>query len=236
MGDQTEKLAADHGFTREELDEVACLSQQRAAIATASGHFASEISPIQISSRKGTQVLETDEGIRSETTVESLAKLRPAFNPDGVLTAGNCSQITDGAAALLLASGEAVEKYQLKPLAKILGGSWAAGTPCRFPELPITATKKLLTKLDKTIADFDLFENNEAFSVSNLLFERQLGVEREKLNVNGGAIALGHPIGASGARIIVTLLYALQQRDKTMGLAALCHGTGGGTTLAIERV
>ncbi|AIE73969.1 MULTISPECIES: acetyl-CoA acetyltransferase PhaA [unclassified Synechocystis] len=236
MGDQTEKLAAEHGFSRAELDEVACLSQQRAAQATESGHFATEITPIEITSRKGTQVLDTDEGIRTDTTVESLAKLRPAFAKEGVLTAGNCSQITDGAAALVLASAEAVEKYQLKPLAKILGGSWAAGTPSRFPELPIAASQKLLTKLDKTIADFDLFENNEAFSVSNLLFERQLGVERDKLNVNGGAIALGHPIGASGARIIVTLLYALQQRDKTFGLAALCHGTGGGTAVAIERV
>lgn len=236
MGDQTEKLAADHGFTRSELDEVAYVSQKRAATATTSGHFTAEIAPIEITSRKGTQVLETDEGIRSDTTVESLAKLRPAFGKEGVLTAGNCSQITDGAASLLLASADAVEKYQLKPLAKILGGSWAAGTPSRFPELPITATKKLLTKLDKTIADFDLFENNEAFSVSNLLFERQLGVAREKLNVNGGAIALGHPIGASGARIIITLLYALQQRDQQLGLAALCHGTGGGTAVAIERV
>jgi acetyl-CoA C-acetyltransferase len=121
-------------------------------------------------------------------------------------------------------------------LAKILGGSWAGGTPWRFPEVPIHATEKLLKKLDKTVADFDLFENNEAFSVSNLLFEKLLGVDREKLNVHGGAIALGHPIGASGARIIVTLLYALQQQDKTLGLAALCHGTGGGTAIAIERV
>jgi acetyl-CoA C-acetyltransferase len=236
MGEQTEKLAAEHGFSRIELDEVACLSQQRAAHATESGYFDSEIAPIEITSRKGTQVLASDEGIRSDTTVESLGKLRSAFAKDGVLTAGNCSQITDGAAALLLASGEAVEKYQFKPLAKILGGSWAAGTPSRFPELPITASQKLLAKLDKTLADFDLFENNEAFSVSNLLFERRLGVDRDKLNVNGGAIALGHPIGASGARIMVTLLYALQQRDKTLGLAALCHGTGGGTAIVLERV
>jgi acetyl-CoA C-acetyltransferase len=236
MGDQTERLAAEHGFTREALDEVAALSQQRAATATETGAFKSEIAPIEMTSRKGTQILEADEGIRGETTTASLAKLRPAFNPDGVLTAGNCSQITDGAATLLLASAEAVEKYGLTPLAKILGGSWAGGTPWRFPEVPIHATEKLLKKLDKTVADFDLFENNEAFSVSNLLFEKLLGVDREKLNVHGGAIALGHPIGASGARIIVTLLYALQQQDKTLGLAALCHGTGGGTAIAIERV
>ena len=236
MGDQTERLAADHGFSRAALDEVAALSQQRAAEATEAGWFKSEIAAMEIKSRKGTQVLETDEGIRAETTQETLAKLRPAFNPDGVLTAGNCSQISDVAATLMLASGDAVEKYGLTPLAKILGSSWAGGTPWRFPEVPIHATEKLLKKLDKTVADFDLFENNEAFSVSNLLFEKLLDVDREKLNVHGGAIALGHPIGASGARIIVTLLYALQQQDKTLGLAALCHGTGGGTAIAIERV
>ncbi len=236
MGEQTERLAADHGFSRQALDEVAYLSQQRAAAATQSGAFLPEIAPIEIKSRKETKMLDADEGIRADTTLESLAKLRPAFNKEGVLTAGNCSQISDGATTLLLASAEAVEKYQLTPLAKILGGSWAGGTPCRFPEVPIYATQKLLAKLDKTIADFDLFENNEAFSVSNLLFENKLGVDREKLNVNGGAIALGHPIGASGARIIATLLYALQKRDLTQGVAALCHGTGGGTAIAIERV
>ncbi|MGA1622095.1 MAG: acetyl-CoA acetyltransferase PhaA [Synechocystis sp.] len=236
MGDQTERLAADHGFTRAALDEVAALSQQRAAQATEAGLFKAEIAPVELKSRKGVQILDSDEGIRAETTIETLGKLRPAFNPDGVLTAGNSSQITDGAATLLLASADAVKNYGLTPLAKILGGSWAGGTPSRFPEVPIYATEKLLKKLGKSIADFDLFENNEAFSVSNLLFEKLLGVERDKLNVHGGAIALGHPIGASGARIIVTLLYALQQQDKTMGLAALCHGTGGGTAIAIERV
>jgi len=236
MGDQTERLAAEHGFSREALDDVAAMSQQRAATATDTGLFKAEIAPIEIKSRKGTQILDSDEGIRADTTAASLAKLRPAFNPDGVLTAGNCSQISDGAATLLLASAEAVEKYGLTPLAKILGGSWAGGTPWRFPEVPIHATEKLLKKLDKTVADFDLFENNEAFAVSNLLFEKLLGVDREKLNVHGGAIALGHPIGASGARIIATLLYALQQQDKTLGLATLCHGTGGGTAIAIERV
>ena len=236
MGEQTERLAADHGFTRKALDEVASVSQQRAAAATQAGHFQSEIAPIIIKSRKETVELASDEGIQDGTTPESLAKLRPAFTKDGVLTAGNCSQITDGAATILLASGDAVEKYGLTPLAKVLGGSWAGGTPCRFPEVPIYATQKLMKKLGKTVTDFDLFENNEAFSVSNLLFEKLLDVPREKLNVHGGAIALGHPIGASGARIIITLLYTLQQRELTSGLAALCHGTGGGTALAFERV
>ncbi|MCW6035330.1 thiolase family protein [Spirulina subsalsa FACHB-351] len=236
MGEQTERLAADHGFSREALDEVAAYSQQRAAAATARGTFKAEIAPVEVRVKKETKLLDSDEGIRAETTLESLAKLRPAFKSDGVLTAGNCSQLSDGAAALILASGEAVERYGLTPLAKVLGGAWAGGESWRFPEVPIYATKKLLDKLGMGIADFDLFENNEAFAVSNLLFNKLLGVPHEQLNVNGGAIALGHPIGASGARIVVTLLNALQEQDKTRGIAALCHGTGGGTAIALERV
>lgn len=236
MGDQTDRLAADHGFTRQALDEVAYYSQQRAAEATEKGLFKDEITPIEVTSRKGTQIIDADEGIRADTTLESLGKLRPAFSKEGVLTAGNSSQISDGAAVLILASPEAVERYSLKPIAKFLGGAWAGGPSWRFPEVPIYAAKKLLAKLDMEISDFDLFENNEAFSVSSLLFNKMLGVDHDVLNVNGGAIALGHPIGASGARIIVTLINALKQRDKTLGMAALCHGTGGGTALAIERV
>ncbi|EDZ94263.1 MAG: thiolase family protein [Limnospira sp. PMC 1291.21] len=236
MGDETERLAAEHGFSRQALDEVAFYSQKRAAEATEKGLFKNEISPIEVSSRKGTQVIDTDEGIRAETTLESLAKLRPAFQKDGVLTAGNSSQISDGAAAIILASEAAVQKYGLKPLAKVLGGAWAGGESWRFPEVPIFATQKLLGRLKMSVNDFDLFENNEAFAVSTLLFDKMLGVSQDKLNVNGGAIALGHPIGASGSRIVVTLLNALEQHDKSLGLAALCHGTGGGTAFAIERV
>lgn len=236
MGDETERLAAEHGFSRQALDEVAFYSQKRAAEATEKGLFKNEISPIEVSSRKGTQVIDTDEGIRAETTLESLAKLRPAFQKDGVLTAGNSSQISDGAAAIVLASEAAVQKYGLKPLAKVLGGAWAGGESWRFPEVPIFATQKLLGRLKMSVNDFDLFENNEAFAVSTLLFDKMLGVSQDKLNVNGGAIALGHPIGASGSRIVVTLLNALEQHDKSLGLAALCHGTGGGTAFAIERV
>jgi acetyl-CoA C-acetyltransferase len=236
MGDQTERLAEDHGFTRKDLDEVGAYSQQRAAAATEKGIFKQEIAPIEVKVKKETKLLDTDEGIRSDTTVETLAKLRPAFKPDGVLTAGNCSQISDGAAVVLVASQSAIDKYPLKPLAKILAGTWSGGDSWRFPEVPIHATKKLLAKLNMTVKDFDLFENNEAFAVSNLLFNKMLGVPHDKLNVNGGAIALGHPIGASGARIVVTLLNALTQEDKSLGLAALCHGTGGGTAMAIERV
>ncbi|MFZ1025055.1 MAG: thiolase family protein [Limnoraphis robusta] len=236
MGEQTERLAATHGFTRQDLDEAAFFSQQRAAAATAGEIFKNEIAPVEVKTNKGTQLVGEDEGIRPNTTLEKLAQLPPAFKPDGVITAGNSSQLSDGAAALILASESAVERYGLKPLAKVLGGAWEGGETWRFPEYPIYAVKKLLGKLEMNLSDFDLFENNEAFAVSNLLFTRMLGVSQEKLNVNGGAIALGHPLGASGARIVVTLLNALQQQDKTLGIAAACHGTGGGTAIAIERV
>jgi acetyl-CoA C-acetyltransferase len=236
MGEQTERLATEHGFSRKDLDEVAATSQQRAATATENGAFQSEIAPMEVKVKRDTKIVNSDEGIRANTTVETLTKLRPAFSKEGVLTAGNCSQISDGAAALVIASEAAVEKYGLKPLAKILGSSWSAGETWRFPEYPVYASQKLLGKLNKQVSDIDLFENNEAFAVSTLLFENKLGVKRDQLNVNGGAIALGHPIGASGARIVVTLLHALQNQDKTLGLAALCHGTGGGTALALERV
>ncbi|MEW5957110.1 MAG: acetyl-CoA C-acyltransferase, partial [Chloroflexota bacterium] len=153
-----------------------------------------------------------------------------------VLTAGNSSQISDGAAALLLASPAAVDRYRLKPVARLLGASWTAGQSWRFPEAPIPAVKKLLDRLGMQLTDFDLFENNEAFALNNVLFNRMLGIPYDKINVYGGAIALGHPIGASGARILVTLLNALAEREATLGLAAICHGLGGSTALALERV
>lgn len=236
MGSQAERLAATYKIARTDLDEVALYSQQRAAIATEQGWFKNEIVPIEVQGKKGLLVADKDEGIRPETTLQSLTKLKPAFGEDGVFTAGNSSQISDGAAALVLASGEAVERYGLKPLARVVGGAWAGGEAWRFPEVPILAVKKLLDKLKMRIYDFDLFENNEAFALSNVLFHRMLGIPYEKLNVYGGAIALGHPIGASGARIMVTLLNALQERNGQLGLAAVCHGTGGGTAIALERL
>jgi acetyl-CoA C-acetyltransferase len=236
MGSQAERLAADYSITRHDLDEVALYSQQRAAIATEKGHFKQEITPIQMDSKKGIQWVDQDEGIRPDTTLESLSKLKPAFSSEGVFTAGNSSQISDGAAALVLASQDAVDRYQLKPLARILGGAWAGGEAWRFPEVPILAVQKLLDKLKLHIQDFDLFENNEAFALSNVLFHRMLDVPHEKLNVYGGAIALGHPIGASGARVMVTLLNALRHQNGQLGLAAVCHGTGGGTAIALERL
>lgn len=236
MGEQAERVAATHGFSRQDLDEVALSSHQRAAAATERGSFKNEIAPIEVKTKQGMQLIDQDEGIRPDTTLESLAKLRPAFKSDGVLTAGNSSPLSDGAAAVILASRTAVERYGLKPIAKVLGGTWTGGQTWRFPEIPIFAVKQLLEKLHLKISDIDLFENNEAFAISNLLLNRLLEVPQDKLNVNGGAIALGHPIGASGTRIVVTLLNALKEQNKTLGIAALCHGTGGGTAIALERL
>lgn len=236
MGEETQRLADEHGVTREELDEVAYLSNSRAAAATEQGKYSHEIAPIDITQRRKTVTFAQDEGIRADTTMDSLAGLRPAFSKDGTLTAGNSSQISDGAAALILASQAAVDKYELKPLAKFIGGSWAAVAPWRFVEGPIPAINKLMKKIDRHVDDFHLIENNEAFSLNNVLLRRALEIPYEKINVYGGAIALGHPIGASGARIIVTLLNALQQEGKATGLASLCHGTGGGTAVAVELI
>lgn len=236
MGEETERLAAEHHLGRDELDEIAFMSQRRATEATQKGWFKKEIVPIEVKTRTGTQVVDTDEGVRPTTTMEALRALRPAFQQGGVLTAGNSSQISDGAAALVLASSQAVERHSLQPVARILGGSWAAGETWRFPEAPIPAVKKLLNKLDMKLNAFDLFENNEAFALNNILFHRMLGVRYEQLNPFGGAVALGHPLGASGVRILVTLLNALDHGGGKRGLAAICHGSGGGTALAVERL
>ncbi len=236
MGEETERLAQSYNTTRIELDAVAESSQLRAAKATATGKFNTEIAPITLTQRGKPVEVCHDEGIRADTTMATLAKLRPAFGNEGVLTAGNSSQLSDGAAMLVLASERAVEEHNLKPMARILGFSWHGVTPWRFVEGPIPAVQKLLDKLGMTIADFELFENNEAFALNNLLFERSLGISNDQLNIYGGGIALGHPIGASGARILVTLLHALRQEGARRGIASLCHGLGGGTAVAVELV
>lgn len=236
MGEETERLIEEQNISRAELDEVAYLSHSRATAATENGQFAAEIIPLEIKQRRKTVLFEKDEGIRPETTRDSLAKLRPAFQEDGTLTAGNSSQISDGAAALMLASGKAVDEHNLKPIAKVLGHTISAGEPWRFAEAPIPTVQKLLRKLNLTANEIDLYENNEAFAVNNVLLQRALGVGYDKINLYGGAIALGHPIGCSGARIIVTLLNALQQTGGKRGIASLCHGIGGGTAIAVEMV
>jgi acetyl-CoA C-acetyltransferase len=236
MGEQAERLAKAYHISRTELDEVALRSHEQAMSATQQGLLHKEIVPIEIESNKGTHLIEKDEGIRPDTTLEKLAKLKPAFSADGVFTAGNSSQLSDGAAALILASPKAVKEYGLNPIARIVKGTWAGGETWRYPEIPIHAVKKLLDTLKMQVTDFDLFENNEAFALSSVLFNRILGIPYDKLNILGGAIALGHPIGASGSRILVTLLNALQEQSGQFGLASVCHGSGGGTAIALERL
>ncbi|HEY7166837.1 MAG TPA: thiolase family protein [Candidatus Binatia bacterium] len=236
MGHLTERVAAEHGISRKILDEFAHESHRRAAEAATNGLFEIEIAPIQVKSKTGTTMISSDEGVRHDTSPETLAKLSPAFGREGTLTVGNSSQISDGAAALVVASESAVKKYGLRPLARIVGSAWAATEGWRFVEAPLAAIQKLLRKLQKKTDDIDLFENNEAFAVNSALFTKVLGVDGQKLNVYGGAIALGHPIGCSGARILVTLINALHQRNGKTGIASLCHGTGGATAIAVERL
>jgi len=236
MGEQTERLCDDVGVDRETLDEVAAASQQRAAAATEDGYFDDELVPLSYETRSGPEELAADEGIRPDTTEEGLSKLSPAFQEDGVLTAGNSSQISDGAAAVVLASADAVEAHGLTPLARVGSGQWSAGEPWRFPEVPIPAVRQVLDETEMEVDDVDLFENNEAFALNSVLMHRELGVPFDRLNVHGGAIALGHPIGASGTRIVVTLLHALRRHGGKVGLASICHGTGGGVALPVERV
>jgi acetyl-CoA C-acetyltransferase len=236
MGEESERLAQEHAVGRAELDVVACQSHQRAAAAAATGKFAAEIAPVTYQRHGKPVTVAADEGIRPDASLEALASLRPAFANDGALTAGNSSQLSDGAAALVLASEAAVERHGLKPLARVLAATAAGVTPWRFVEGPIPAIGKLLDKTGLALRDFDLFENNEAFALNTVLLRRALGIPDDCLNVHGGAIALGHPIGASGARIVVTLLHALRSQGGRRGLASLCHGMGGGTALALELI
>lgn len=236
MGSQTERIATEKDISRDDLDAVALASHLRAHEAWETGAFNPEVAPIEYKARRGMETLSRDEGIRPDTTTESLARLRPAFAKEGVLTAGNASQISDGASAIMLASERAIKEHGLKPLARIMGSGISAGESWRFTEAPVPAVKRVLDKTGLSISDFDLHENNEAFAINSILYSTMLGVDMDRINVNGGAVALGHPIGCSGSRIITTLLHALVQRSKSKGMAAICHGTGGGTAVAIERV
>lgn len=229
MGEEAEMVAREHGITREELDAVAYQSHRRAWEATERGWFL-DMEPFEWDSVR----LDRDEGIRPDVDPEKLSRLRPAFRPDGVLTAGNSSQLSDGAAALLLARGDVAESLGVRPVARIVGYSWHMVEPWRFVEAPIGAVRKLLARVGWSISDVDYFENNEAFAVNNVLMNRALGVPYDRLNVFGGAIALGHPLGASGARIVTTLISVLKVKGGRRGVASICHGTGGATALALE--
>jgi acetyl-CoA C-acetyltransferase len=233
MGMIAEDLADKYRITRQEEDMFALESHRKAAQATDSGKFKQEIIPITQAYGK---VIGLDEGIRRDTSMEKIAALKPAFKADGTITAGNSSQLSDGASFLILISGKRLKEYGLKPLAKIESFAASGGDPEMYGIAPVAAVNKSLEKAGLSIGDVDLIELNEAFCVQALAVVRALGIDERKLNVNGGATAMGHPLGASGACILSTLVYALQDRKKDIGLATLCHGGGGAASIVIRRM
>jgi acetyl-CoA C-acetyltransferase len=235
MGAFAEDCAGAFQFTRAAQDDYALASLENARAAQATGAFSGEIAAVTVTSRKGEEIIAADEQPQTARP-ERIPTLKPAFRKDGTVTAANASSISDGAAALVLASRSAAESQGLKVRARILGHASHAQAPADFPTAPIPAARKLLDRLGWTAADIDLWEVNEAFAVVPMAFMREIGVPRDRMNVNGGACALGHPIGASGARILVTLLNALERRGLKRGLAAICIGGGEGTAMAIERL
>ena len=229
-----DNVAAQWGLTREELDVFAANSQQKACAAMEKGIFKEEIIPVEVKQRKATVIVDTDEGPRPGTTPESIAKLRP-INADGVTTAANASGINDGAAAVIVMSEEKAKELGVTPMATWVAGALGGVDPSIMGVGPVAATRKVLKKTGLTIDDFDLYEANEAFAAQSVAVGKDLGFDLSKLNVNGGAIALGHPVGASGCRILVTLLYEMQRRDAKKGLATLCVGGGMGCAAIVER-
>ena len=235
MGITAENLAKKYKISRQEQDDFSCASQNKAEAAQKANRFADEIIPVNIENKKGNIVIDKDEFPRHGTTVDALAKLRPAFDKDGTVTAGNASGINDGAAAVIVMSADEAKKRGLKPLAKITSWAHAGVDPSIMGIGPVHATQKALKKAGWKISDLDLIEANEAFAAQAIAVNKELSWDLTKINVNGGAIALGHPIGASGCRVLVTLLHEMQKRDVKRGLATLCIGGGMGVALAVER-
>jgi acetyl-CoA C-acetyltransferase len=234
MGITAENICDKWGITREELDEFSVASQTKACEAIANGSFKDEIVPVVIKNKKGDIIFDTDEGPRAGTNMEGLAKLKPAFKPDGRVTAGNASAINDGAAAVVLMSESKAKELGITPMATWISGALAGVDPAIMGIGPVAATKKVLAKTGMKIEDFDLIEANEAFAAQSVAVARELNFDMSKVNVNGGAIALGHPVGASGCRILVTLLYAMKHRGAKKGLATLCIGGGMGCACVVE--
>jgi acetyl-CoA C-acetyltransferase len=235
MGNCGEICAKEYGFTREAQDEFAFQSYQRARKAVESGLFADEIVPYALQDRKGTRNFEIDEEPFS-VDLDRIGSLRPAFSKDGTITAANASSINDGAALLVLTTEEAAQKYNLQPLARIVSQASHAQEPTYFTTAPITGIKKVLDKAQMKVSDIDLFEINEAFAVVTMAATQDLKLDPTRVNINGGAVALGHPIGCSGARILVTLLHSLRQRKEKRGLAAICIGGGEATAMIVELI
>lgn len=232
MAQTAERVAKKYGLTREDQDEFACVSQKRAAAAR--GRLKEEIQPVEIKSKKGTEQYELDDHVRADTTVEALAKLKPAFGKDGSVTGGNASGIVDAGAAVVIADEDAIAGSGGKPLGRIVSWGIAGVDPAEMGLGPVPASKEALKKVGLKIADMDLVELNEAFAAQYLGVERELGLDREKTNVNGGAIALGHPLGATGTRLVLTLLLELRRRKGKYGLATACIGGGQGIALIVE--
>lgn len=236
MGITAENVAEQWGLNREELDEFAAISQQRAEAAIKAGKFKDEIVPVEIPQRKGEpKIFDTDEFPKFGTTAEGIAKLRPAFKKDGVVTAANASGINDAGAAVVVMSKEKADELGIKPLCTIKSYASAGVDPSIMGIGPIPSTKKALEKAGMKVADLDLIEANEAFATQSLAVRKELGLNPDIVNVNGGAIAIGHPIGASGTRILITLIYEMMKRDSKTGLATLCIGGGQGTAVVVER-
>ncbi|MBP2661889.1 MAG: acetyl-CoA acetyltransferase, partial [Firmicutes bacterium] len=236
MGITAENVAEVYGISREEQDQLASESQQKAIQAIADGVFKEEIVPVIIKNKKGESVFDTDEYPRAGTTAETLKDLKPAFKKDGTVTAGNASGINDGAAAIVLMSADKAKELGITPLARIRSFGSAGVDPSVMGIGPVPATQKALAKAGLTVADLDLIEANEAFAAQFLAVGKELGFAKEKVNIRGGAIALGHPIGASGARILVTLLHGMKQKDAKVGLATLCIGGGQGVATIVELI
>lgn len=235
MGITAENICDQWGITREELDVFAAKSQQKACAAQEAGAFDKEIVPVTVKKKKETIEFKKDEGPRPGTTAESIAKLRPAFKKDGLVTAGNASGINDGAAAVIVMSEEKAKELGVKPMATWVAGALAGVDPTIMGIGPVAATKKVMAKTGMKIEDFDVIEANEAFAAQSIAVQRELGFTDEQLNPNGGAIALGHPVGASGCRILVTLLHEMEAKDLKKGLATLCIGGGMGCATIVER-
>ena len=235
MGITAENICEKWNLSREELDAFSVRSQQKAVAAIENGKFKDEIVPIAVKVKKDTVLIDTDESPRPDVTVESLGKLRAVSKDGGKVTAGNSSGISDGASAVILVSGEKLQELGLNPMAEWLGGSLGGVDPAIMGIGPVESTKKLLKKLNMKLEDIDLIEANEAFAAQSIAVQRELGISNDKLNINGGAIALGHPVGATGCRILVSLLYELVKENKSTGLATLCIGGGMGCSTIVRR-
>jgi acetyl-CoA C-acetyltransferase len=237
MGNAGEVIATEYNIGRARQDEYALHSHRKAAAATDAGHFKSEILPIQIPQKKGEPALiDRDETIRADTTAEALAALRPAFRADGTVTAGNAPPVNDGAAALVVMSASKAAILNITPMARIVAQATSGLAPKYVLMTPVEAVRRVAKKAGWSPADVDLFELNEAFSVQAIAVLQELDIDPQKVNVHGGAVAIGHPIGASGARILTTLLYAMEQRNAKRGIATLCLGGGNGVAVAVERL